>query len=93
VDCGGELSVLRLQTDLVAPVSQINLQTEHLDISYAPVEFEKSKIRLWLPETASMLLSYQGHRYQRIHSFSRFQLFMVATEQRVKQPVVASTNQ
>lgn len=78
--------VLRLQTDLVAPVPQIKLQVEHLDISYAPVEFDKRKFRLWLPETASMHISYRGHRYQRLHNFSHFQLFLVDTEQRIKQP-------
>ncbi len=79
--------ILRLQTDLVAPLTQIRLQLEHLDISYAPVDFEKSKFTVWLPESASMQISYQGRRYQRVHKFSHFQLFLVVTEQRIKDPV------
>lgn len=78
--------ILRLQTDLVAPVPEIHLQMEHLDISYAPVEFGKPKFRVWLPESASMEISYRGHRYQRVHTFSHFQLFLVVTEERVKAP-------
>jgi len=66
---------------------EIDLEVEHCDISYAPVEFAKNKVRLWLPESASMHISYRGRRYQRVHSFSHFQLFQVDTEQRVKEPI------
>lgn len=79
--------ILRLQTDLVAPISQIHLQQEHLDITYAPVDFDKRKLRVWLPENASMQIRYRGHSYQRVHNFSHFQLFLVVTEQTVKEPI------
>jgi hypothetical protein len=78
--------VLRLQTDLVAPVPKIDLQVEHLDISYAPVEFRKHKLQLWLPKQASLFIGYRGHRYERVHSFSDFQLFNVDTQESVKEP-------
>jgi hypothetical protein len=80
--------VLRIQTDLVAPVREINLQLEHLDITYGPVDFGTRQLQLWLPQRASMHISFQGHHYQRLHSFSRFQLFMVNSDQKVKEPVV-----
>lgn len=80
--------ILRLQTDLVAPVPQIHLQLEHLDISYVPVEFDKPKFRVWLPESASMQIRYHGHFYQRVHKFSHFQLFLVETEETTKGPNV-----
>jgi hypothetical protein len=79
--------ILRLLTDLVAPIPQIHLKEEHLDISYAPVGFEKPRFLVWLPEEASMQISYRGHRYQRVHKFSHFQLFLVVTEQTVKEPI------
>jgi hypothetical protein len=78
--------ILRLQTDLVAPIPQIHLQLEHLDISYAPVEFDKPKFRVWLPASASMQIKYRGHSYERVHKFNQFQLFLVDTEQTVKEP-------
>lgn len=82
-----DYQILRLQTDLVAPISQIHLQQEHLDITYAPVDFDKRKLRVWLPENASMQIRYRGHSYQRVHNFSHFQLFLVVTEQTVKEPI------
>ena len=82
-----DFQILRLQTDLVEPIPQIHLQMEHLDISYAPVGFEKPRFLVWLPESASMEITYRGHRYQRVHKFSHFQLFLVVTEQTVKEPI------
>jgi hypothetical protein len=78
--------VLRMQTDLVAPIPKIDLQVEHLEIAYAPVDFPKRKVQLWLPESATLYISYHGHRYERLHQFSRFQLFSVDTSESVKEP-------
>ena len=80
--------VLRLQTDLIHPLPEIELQVEHLDIAYAPVDFRKLKLHLWLPKQASLYIGYHGHRYERVHSFSAFQLFNVDTQESVKQPTV-----
>ena len=87
-----DYQVLRLETELVAPLPQIRLQIEHFDVAYAPVEFSNHQFRLWLPATASMQIDYRGHHYQRVHTFGHFQLFLVHTEQRVKMPVPPTTN-
>lgn len=85
--------ILRLQTDLVMPIPQIRLEREHLDITYAAVDFDKSKFTVWLPESASMQISYRGRRYQRIHKFSHFQLFLVVTEEKIKEPVAGPSGE
>ena len=81
-------NVLRIETDLVAPIAQIHLQREHLVITYAPVEFPRRHIRLWLPESSSLYIAYRGHRYERVHTFSQFQLFSVETTEAAKDPIV-----
>lgn len=78
--------LLRLQAELVAPIPEIKLQVYRSDIVYSPVDFAKHKFHIWLPQSASMQIEFQGHRYQRVHSFSHFQLFQVDTDERVKQP-------
>jgi hypothetical protein len=78
--------VLRIETDLVSPVPQIDLRLEHLVITYARVEFQKRHVQLWLPESASLFIEYRGRRYERRHDFSDFQLFWIDTEQTVKEP-------
>jgi hypothetical protein len=85
--------VLRIETDLVSPLPEIDLQVEHLAIGYAPVEFQKRHVQLWLPESASLYIGYRGRRYERIHNFSRFQLFTVDTDQTVKEPIPANNEQ
>jgi hypothetical protein len=73
-------AVLRIETDLVSPIPLIDLQVEHQVIVYAvyaPVEFQKRHVRVWLPESTSLYIAHRGHRYLRVHSFSQFQLFSV----------------
>lgn len=78
--------VLRIETDLVAPIPNINLQREHQVINYAPVEFPKRHVRLWLPESSSLYIAYRGRRYERVHRFSQFQIFSVDSAEAVKEP-------
>jgi tetratricopeptide (TPR) repeat protein len=81
-------NVLRIETDLVAPIARIHLQREHLVITYTPVEFPGRHIRLWLPDSSSLYIAYRGHRYERVHTFSQFHLFSVETTEAVKDPIV-----
>ena len=78
--------VMRIETDLVAPIPNINLQREHQVINYAPVEFLKRHVRLWLPESTSLYFAYRGRQYERVHRFSQFQLFLVDSAEAVKEP-------
>ena len=78
--------VLRIETDLVAPIPNIKLQREHQWINYAPVEFSKRHDRLWLPESTSLYIAYRGRRYERVHRFSQFQIFSVDSAEAVKEP-------
>ena len=78
--------VLRLESDLVEPIRQINLQKEHLIIEYGPVAFPKRDVRLLLPDNVTLFIEYHGHRYERRHRFSNFQLFWVDTVQETKAP-------
>jgi len=50
------------------------------------VEFPSHHIQLWLPESSSLYIAYRGRRYERIHTFSDFQLFSVDSAQADKQP-------
>jgi len=78
--------VLRMETDLVSPIPQIDFNLEHLVISYAPVEFKSHSIRLWVPASTALYVAYRGHRYERVHTFNNFQLFSVDSDQNVKDP-------
>jgi hypothetical protein len=76
--------ILRIETDLVSPIPQINLQLVHTVIDYAPVEFPRRQARLWLPQDTAVYLGYRGHRYETTHHFSQFQLFSVDSSESIK---------
>lgn len=79
---GGE--VLRIETDLISPIPQIDLQLEHMVIDYSPVEFPTRQVRLWLPRSTDIYLVYHGHHYQRTHTFSQFHLFSVDSNETIR---------
>jgi hypothetical protein len=81
--------VVRLEADLMAPIPAIELQKERLVIEYAPVEFHRRDLRLWLPQSATLYVDFHGRRYARTHQFSDFQLFSVDTVEKVKEPALA----
>jgi tetratricopeptide (TPR) repeat protein len=74
--------VLRLETDLVEPIKEIELRREHLIIEYHAVDFPKRQLQLWLPSSTDIYLDFRSHKYHDRHSFSDFQLFWVDTNQK-----------
>ena len=76
--------MLRLETDLVEPIPQIELQAEDFEIVYAPVEFTTRNLQRSLLASATLYVGYRGRRYERVHNFSNFQLFSIDTAQTVK---------
>lgn len=78
--------VLQIETDLMTPIPEIDLQMEHMMIRYVPVEFRERRTQLWLPESVSLHIAYRGHHYERMHSFNEFQLFSVDTAEAVSEP-------
>ncbi len=78
--------VLHLETDLLEPVPEIHLLSEHLAIEYRPVRFQKQKLELWLPQSADLYMDLVSLRYYRRHSFSDFQLFSVDATQQIHDP-------
>jgi tetratricopeptide (TPR) repeat protein len=81
--------VLRMETDLVSPIPQINFNLEHVVINYAPVEFKSHSVRLWVPASTALYIAYRGHRYERVHTFNNFHLFSVESDQQFKEPQTA----
>jgi len=75
--------LLHLESDLLEPVPEIHLLSEHLAIEYRPVRFQKQKLELWLPQSADLYVDLVSLRYYRRHSFSDFQLFSVDVTQQI----------
>ena len=80
--------IVRLETDLVAPLPQIRLATDRADIEYGPVKFAKGNVSMWLPKSADVYYDWKGRRIHRRHSFSNYMLFAVDDKQKISTPKV-----
>lgn len=80
--------IVRLETDLVAPVKEIRLAADRSDIEYGPVKFAKGNVTMWLPKSADVYYDWKGRRIHRRHSFSDYMLFAVDDKQKISTPKV-----
>jgi Flp pilus assembly protein TadD len=80
--------IVRLETDLVAPIPQIRLFADHTAIEYGPVKFAKGNVNMWLPQSAEVYFDWKGRRIHRRHSFSNYMLFAVDDKQKISAPKV-----
>lgn len=78
--------IVRLETDLVAPMPEIRLVADHAAVDYGPVNFRAHKVAMWLPQTAEFYYDWRGHRGHRIHRFTDYLLFSVDHKQRMSAP-------
>ena len=84
--------IIRMETDIVAPVPQIRLLAEHTAIEYGPVKFRQADVTLWLPQSAEVYLAWQGRQMHRRHSFSNYLLFGIDEQQRIAAPKEAAAS-
>jgi len=78
--------IVRLETDLVAPLPEIRLVADHTAIEYSAVHFRKRNVDMWLPHTAEVFYDWRGRRIHRRHSFSNYMLSSVDDWQRNSVP-------
>jgi tetratricopeptide (TPR) repeat protein len=78
--------IVRIESDLVKPMPEIQLLSEHQVVEYGPIPFAKKSTSLWLPKSAEIYFNFRKHRYYRRHSFDRYMLFSVDSEEKDKPP-------
>lgn len=78
--------IVRLETDLVAPLPQIRLLSDHTIVDYGPVQFRKGNVEMWLPQGAELYCDWRGRRMHRRLSFSHYLLFSVDEKQKISEP-------
>jgi hypothetical protein len=78
--------ILRLETDMMAPIPEAKYERAHKIIEYAPVHFAQHKTEMWLPERAEIYMKLRGHRFQIHHRFSKHMLFSVDVKEQQQRP-------
>ncbi|MGC1188795.1 MAG: VWA domain-containing protein [Candidatus Acidiferrales bacterium] len=78
--------VLHIDTNSIEPIPMIGLTSNAVSISYAPVDFHKQNVQLWLPQSAETFTEMMNGRSIVRHTFTDFVLFSVQSNQTVAQP-------
>jgi tetratricopeptide (TPR) repeat protein len=86
-----KFQIVRIEAEMVRPMPEIQLLSEHQVVEYGPVPFPKKKTTLWLPQSAEIYFDFRKHHYYRRHSFDHFMLYSVDAEEKRKEPAVPST--
>jgi Flp pilus assembly protein TadD len=81
-----KFQIVRIEAEMVSPMPEIQLLSEHQVVEYGPVEFRKKNTSLWLPKSAELYFDFRRHRYYRRHSFDHYMLFSVDTEEQPTEP-------
>ncbi|MGC1451925.1 MAG: tetratricopeptide repeat protein [Candidatus Sulfotelmatobacter sp.] len=83
-----KFQIVRMEAEMVNPMPEIQLLSEHQTVDYGPVPFLKKNTSLWLPKSAEIYFDFRKHRYYRRHSFDHYMLYSVDSEEKPKEPVV-----
>jgi len=86
-----KFQIVRIEAEMVAPMPEIQLLSEHQIVEYGPIPFTKKNISLWLPKSAEIYFDFRKHRYYRRHSFDHYMLYSVDTDEKTKLPAVKPT--
>jgi tetratricopeptide (TPR) repeat protein len=85
-----KFQIVRIESELVRPMPEIKLLSEHQVVEYGPIQFDKKNTSLWLPKSAEIYFDFRRHRYYRRHSFDHYMLFSTDTVEKRSEPKAVS---
>jgi tetratricopeptide (TPR) repeat protein len=80
--------IVRMESELVKSMPQIQLLSEHQLVEYEPIQFGKAETALWLPRSAEIYFDFRRQRYYRRHRFDHYMLFAVNSDEHRKEPTM-----
>jgi tetratricopeptide (TPR) repeat protein len=78
--------VIRLRTDLLKTLPEMNLETETTDITYGEVHFRDLPTGFWLPQEVTVSVDWNGKHLRNQHRYSEFKVFNVAATEKQGKP-------
>jgi tetratricopeptide (TPR) repeat protein len=82
-----KFQIVRIESEMINPLPDIRLLSEHEVVEYGAVPFPKRNTSLWLPKNADIYFDFRKHHYYRRHSFDHYMLYSVDTDEKRKEPV------
>jgi tetratricopeptide (TPR) repeat protein len=87
-----KFQIVRIEAEMVRPMPEILLLSEHQIVDYGPVPFPQKQVSLWLPKSAEIYFDFRKHRYHRRHSFDHYMLYSVDSVEKRKEPVATPSH-
>ena len=81
-----KFQIVRIEAEMVNPMPEIQLLSEHQIVEYGPVPFAQKNTTLWLPKSAEIYFDFRKRHYYRRHSFDHYMLYSVDTQEKRKEP-------
>ena len=78
--------ITRLRTDLLMPLSEVNLERVTTEIDFWPVQFECIGKQLSLPRHVTVTVDWNGRHLRNEHSYSEYKLFHVEATEKTRKP-------
>jgi hypothetical protein len=78
--------IIRLHTDLLAPLPELRLEKETLNVDFTEVHFSHLKEAFWLPEEVTVTLDWNGKQLRNKHEYSDFKVFNVEASEKIGKP-------
>ncbi|HEX3352812.1 MAG TPA: tetratricopeptide repeat protein [Terriglobales bacterium] len=78
--------IVHIEADMVNPMHEIQMLSEHQVVEYGPVPFARKSTMLWLPKNVEIYFDFGKHHYYRHYTFDNYMLFDVDASEKVKLP-------
>jgi Tfp pilus assembly protein PilF len=78
--------IIRIHTDLLAPLPDFRLEKQTLNIDFKEVHFTHLNEAFWLPEKVTLTLDWNGKILRNQHEYSDFKIFNVDTKEKIGKP-------
>ena len=78
--------IVRLQTDLVSPIPELQLTVDRAYIDYGQVHFSSKAVDMWVPQTAELYSDLRGKKVHQRMSFGNYMLFSVDDKYKIAAP-------
>jgi hypothetical protein len=75
-----DFRIVRLRTDLLAPLPERNLLQETASIIFGPAEVTQPELHLWLPMRAEFEMEANGQFFHEEHKYSGYRVYKAATD-------------
>jgi len=84
--------IIRLRTDLLRPLPEVNLEGQTTEIAFNEVHFKGMEEGFWVPQKVSVTVDWNGKHLRNEHHYSEYKLFQVeATEKQGKPKQVSQS--